>query len=823
MPSFAMLRYPKWSGHRSAAAAVLLVLSIVPALAAQSPTGPSGAGGAKSTEPIPPFTAQLAAARQQLQQRSPELTAALNTAAEKLKALEKQMQGNQSPELLANYDDLVRRREALRSELAQLQELVDVYQGAIDAYTRTASDRKELEDLRAAQPGLSREFRSGDVPTFEAKLQQQRSVQRQQRDQEADRARRLTEIEAELKTADAEELDKLERERMVLLARQETQAVRREATEARLALLQAELEVARQLPEAPASRPATASAPSTEVAALAARVKQELADELALDARGRLAEARQQKAKVQRQIQEARRNGEDLARLQESLQYWTESEDQETRALRLSGLQKQEAQLQQQLVEMEARIQLANSTTDAARNTLAELTPQQRQKFANQYRASATDLRKDADRLEADAQRRFGWLGPVEETLLAVNASQKSLEDQLKGDVAFEDYDRLYTHYQRMKRIFSFERQQVNQTATVQTVIYYQNLRLATLMRRLASAYERTAEVLVPTQPTFFERYRKLFRALGVFAVMLGATYATKLVVWIAELIARWIKSIWPNSAFSVKRVSTLATFTASIVRLFIWIFGVITILYEFGIDPATSTGAIGLVGLIMAGMFQQIVVDFIKGLDIIAGRHYNVGDFVEVDSKHGHVIDFSVKYTRIRTFSGQELNIPNSRCIPSRRFPEGFVDNYVDIVLSEGADVNEAKGAIARAGMYVARQLEAVKERPSFVERFRTVGGRPVLRYHVRVLPGCDWVIADYYVPAVKAALEAKDIGIEGEPKHFFINRIDTFRKLFSRRLSEEEILQEAAEADLPTVSRRPEPEELEAGKKALPPEEKV
>jgi len=33
-----------------------------------------------------------------------------------------------------------------------------------------------------------------------------------------------------------------------------------------------------------------------------------------------------------------------------------------------------------------------------------------------------------------------------------------------------------------------------------------------------------------------------------------------------------------------------------------------------FGIAPATSAGAIGLIGLIMAGMFQQIVIDFVKG-----------------------------------------------------------------------------------------------------------------------------------------------------------------------------------------------------------------
>ena len=237
---------------------------------------------------------------------------------------------------------------------------------------------------------------------------------------------------------------------------------------------------------------------------------------------------------------------------------------------------------------------------------------------------------------------------------------------------------------------------------------------------------------------------------------MIVAGYFTKLGVWITERVARRVKAAVPKASFSVKRVTTLAAFTASITRLFIWIFGIITILYEFGIDPATSTGAIGLVGLIMAGMFQTIVVDFIKGLDIVAGRHYNVGDFIEVDEKFGHVVDFSVKYTRIRTLSGQELNIPNGRCIPSRRFPEGFVDDYVDIVLSEGADVNAAKEAIHRVCAELIRRLEPVKDQPQFVDHFRSAQGRSLLRYRVRLLPHCDWVVTDYFIPMVKAGLQA-------------------------------------------------------------------
>jgi len=247
------------------------------------------------------------------------------------------------------------------------------------------------------------------------------------------------------------------------------------------------------------------------------------------------------------------------------------------------------------------------------------------------------------------------------------------------------------------------------------------------------------------------------------------------------------------SGRISVKRVGTLLSFAGSIAKLFVWIFGIMAVLKEFGIDPSVSAGAIGLIGLILAGMFQQIVIDFVKGLDIIAGRHYNVGDFIEVNGKLGHVLDFSAKYTRIRTVSGQEFNIPNSQCVPSRRFPDGYVDNYVDISLKNSADEQRAVSAIGPVCEDLNQRIEPVRNIPTLVKRFSGPQGRLVLRYQVRVLPGCDWVITDYFIPSVKDILAQQGIESAADPTFFFINRIETFRKLFSRQLTEQEIIQQA------------------------------
>jgi hypothetical protein len=297
----------------------------------------------------------------------------------------------------------------------------------------------------------------------------------------------------------------------------------------------------------------------------------------------------------------------------------------------------------------------------------------------------------------------------------------------------------------------------------------------------------------------FFKRHQPIIDSIKIFAGVVVLTYSIKFVVWLIQQLVIYLSTKVAGRRISVKRTNTLLGFGGSIAKLFVWIFGLVAILNAYDIKPAAGAGVIGLIGLILAGMFQQIVIDFVKGLDIIAGRHYNVGDFIEVGGKLGHVLDFSAKYTRIRTVSGQELNIPNSQCIPSRRFPDGYINNYVDVTLNNPDDQQRAVKAIGPVCEDLNQRIEPVREVPALVKQFSGPQGRHILRYQVRVLPGCDWVITDYFIPSIKDILAREGIEPAGEPTFFFINRTETFRKLFSRQLTEQQIIRQAEKEQSP------------------------
>jgi len=155
-----------------------------------------------------------------------------------------------------------------------------------------------------------------------------------------------------------------------------------------------------------------------------------------------------------------------------------------------------------------------------------------------------------------------------------------------------------------------------------------------------------------------------------------------------------------------------------------------------------------------------------------------------------------------LRTPSGQVITLPNSQCVPSRRFPAGFVDNYIDVPLAPGVDVMRARQELDEVARVLNARIEAIKREPEIVEAFRD-GDSTILRVRLRVLPTCDWVVTQHYVPAVKRALAAAGIGLVGEPEVMFINDMPTFRRLFSRQMTDSEMENTLKAESVPTIAR--------------------
>jgi small-conductance mechanosensitive channel len=773
------------TGRMRRLTACLGLLMLAGSAAGQAPTTASIATQQARTDELRTLLSQ---SEERLKERTADINARLADNASAIATLDK-LGDALLPQQRAQRQKLIEKKTALQNGLTYLQSAVSARKSAVNSQLKEVQflrEQKEFlvrQSLRPHNPGPS------EIAWLEAELNRVRSLEQTVERMYTSRAQQLEDVRQKLASAGEDPI--LQAQEWAFTAQldsaregMEARKAERSYYEARLAAMRATGATTTQPASQPTSGPADQSI---------AENKQKLAELLETQARGARDYAQQQLERINQRIADATQVGTDTARLEDDREYWEHKLNYEDRRLTLVSLEKRVAMEKRELAQLEEG-RRADENIWAQQNA-GKLSKEERKKHADDYRKQAADAETSAAAISAQASaERLGsdiwaiWMTTVDR-----------LEAALRERVVRELN---VSHYTRMLTTLDTERQQINAMMNIAEVVNFALLRRATMARELRDQYARWADELDPPGKTFWERHEKEIHSIQVVLTVVALSYLVRLTFWILLGLIGALGTRFVPGRFSIKRVQTLLSFAGSIIKGFLWVFAIIWVLDIFGIDPARTTGVIGLVGLIMAGMFQQILIDFVKGLDIVAGRHYNVGDFVELDGKTGHVVDFNIKHTRIRTASGQEYNLPNSRCVPSRRFPEGYVDNYVDIVLRSTADVQRAKRVIVRICRHLSRRIEQMKEEASCVDQF--AGPRPhsaVLRYRLRVLPGSDWVVTQQFIPDVKGVLADEKIELLEEPSFFFLNRIQTFRQLFSRELTEEEIVREVKDQDLPTA----------------------
>ena len=759
----------------------------------------SGPSFAQSAGEPPGLESSLTDARSRLEEQGAAIDESIAERAAEIEAIEKQLEGQDDAELRARRDRLVGERDALATRLGFLEEAARARQEAVDSDRDRIGSAEALADLQSAIEQGAASFVEADIEAARTEIAQAQSAMEALATSVEQAAARLKVVEEALAAEDVESAELLESERRALQGTLAALDRKKAASEARIAFLRARVDAAREaLGLEEQAEDETQTAPEVDENEL--RLKELLAERLSQQARDDLEEAqtRLEELRAQRDANASAGNGE-LKKWTTEIEYWQRKLEFAKRTRQLAELRTQSAAEEQKVLMLVARVAQVREEHDLIVKTEAPLLFADSSSRAADLRAKAGEVREAAEQLQGRETEEREKVSLHEQLLAALDAQEAAIEEHAVDTT----YD--FEHLVRMSDLLRAERNQVRQLSLEQKVLVYALGEQAWLQEELATIYEASADRLNPPFSQWIDDHMSQIRAV---AMLLAALVATWIFSALGRLLVLVVSAVAGRIAprLSVQRFRTLTGFFQSIIKVFLWVGVIIAVLQEFGIEPAKSTGAIGLIGLILAGMFQQIVLDFVKGIDIIVGRHYHVGDFVEVGGEYGYVLDFNAKYTRIRTPSGQQINIPNSKCVPSRRFPDGFVDNYVDLRLENGKDTPKAKAALQGICREINERVEVVKEEPSYVDSFLGADGEGrVIRYLVRVLPGSDWVVKNYFVPRVKTALEKAGIVVESEPSVVFMNGVERFRKLFSRELTEAEIQEEVADRPLEPVAESP------------------
>jgi len=136
-------------------------------------------------------------------------------------------------------------------------------------------------------------------------------------------------------------------------------------------------------------------------------------------------------------------------------------------------------------------------------------------------------------------------------------------------------------------------------------------------------------------------------------------------VLTISFLASNFISMVVDGGALSfLKLPKGIPAAISLVLRYFIIAFGFVLAISGLGIDLKSFNLMAGALGLGIGFGLQTIISNFVSGIILVFERPILQGDIVEVQKLKGKVTNIGVRSSRVRTFDGAEVVVPNNNLI---------------------------------------------------------------------------------------------------------------------------------------------------------------
>jgi small-conductance mechanosensitive channel len=238
-----------------------------------------------------------------------------------------------------------------------------------------------------------------------------------------------------------------------------------------------------------------------------------------------------------------------------------------------------------------------------------------------------------------------------------------------------------------------------------------------------------------------------LEKSTVIAAVLVATVFASRTAVGFVKLSTRTVEGVVPSM-----------TIFHSITRVVVFALGILIALQSVGISIAPILTALGVGGLATALALLPTLANLFSGIQILASRTINPGDFVKLDSsEEGFVQDINWRTTTIRNPSNNLVLVPNSRVanavVVNHQYPDREVVVGVAWSVPFGSDLSKVERLAEEVGLRVQQNVAGAV--PTFV---------PVARFTQFTEAGV----------AFNVGLRAAEYGDQFLLKHEFIKLLD-------------------------------------------------
>jgi small-conductance mechanosensitive channel len=203
-----------------------------------------------------------------------------------------------------------------------------------------------------------------------------------------------------------------------------------------------------------------------------------------------------------------------------------------------------------------------------------------------------------------------------------------------------------------------------------------------------------------------------LFLILFILAV---TRILAKITVGLMNLYLKKKEGVFPS-----------ASIFTNVVKVLIYILGILVILQSLGISITPILTALGVGGLAVALALQETLSNLFSGLQILASKQIKPGDYVKMSSgEEGTISDITWKNTTITQPSNNLIIIPNSKLsssiITNYYLPDKEISFSVPICVSYNNNLESVEQITIEVAREVVKNVEGAIATVDPVIRFHT------------------------------------------------------------------------------------------------------
>lgn len=212
------------------------------------------------------------------------------------------------------------------------------------------------------------------------------------------------------------------------------------------------------------------------------------------------------------------------------------------------------------------------------------------------------------------------------------------------------------------------------------------------------------------------------------------------------------------------QRVRTLSRVARYILTVVTSLVSALLILGELGISVAPILGAAGVIGIAVGFGAQSLVKDYFTGFFLLLENQIRLGDVVDVGGKSGLVEEITLRYLRLRDYSGNVHYIPNGTISVVTNMSLGHAFAVIDVGVAYGEQIDRVIEVMRQVGV----ELRAVPHfAANILEELEIAGveqwadSAVMIRCRFKVAPLQQWAVRREYLQRLKAAFDREGIEI--------------------------------------------------------------